>query len=224
MYTQIFKNILLETKHDKRAITDLAKYCHGSFQDNIGEKMVTDEFERDSRWTRLFGSIHIQLQLTAVDGPSLRMLTERIKDEIGSGTRLKHLSKLLLTLGQLEKAKELYAVLLLKQTFDENDKAHYYHQLGCREVTQNDYQMTIEYYEKAVEIKEKSHPPNHPNLATSYNNIKDYSKALTYFERAPDTWQRTLPTNLPHIEHVKQSIESCKSEMEKQKSTVPFLY
>lgn len=47
MYTQIFKNILLEMKHDKQAIKDLANYCRERFRDNMVEKKVIDEFERD---------------------------------------------------------------------------------------------------------------------------------------------------------------------------------
>ncbi|CAF4333357.1 unnamed protein product, partial [Rotaria sordida] len=34
-----------------------------------------------------------------------------------------------------------------------------------------DYSKALEFYEKAHKIKEKALPPNHPSLATSYNNI-----------------------------------------------------
>ena len=47
MYTQIFKEILLEMKHNKQAITGLAKYCRGLFHNNTRELSIINQFERD---------------------------------------------------------------------------------------------------------------------------------------------------------------------------------
>jgi hypothetical protein len=49
MYTQIFKEILLEMKHDTQAIKDFAVYCSKLYSDNIGQLMIIKEFERDYR-------------------------------------------------------------------------------------------------------------------------------------------------------------------------------
>ncbi|CAF1240864.1 unnamed protein product [Adineta ricciae] len=75
----------------------------------------------------------LQLQLTADDDPQLHVLTDRIESEVQ---------------GQLDKAEELYA-LLLEQTSEKNDRAHYHHQLYYLKNNQGDYKMAIEYYEKA---------------------------------------------------------------------------
>ncbi|CAF1386644.1 unnamed protein product [Adineta ricciae] len=147
----------------------------------------------------------VQLQLTADDDPQLRVLTDRIESEVRGSTGWKRLGKLLLTLGQLDKAEELYTVLL-EQTSDKNDRAHYYHQLGYLKDDQGDYKMAIEYYEKALEIEEKTLPSNHPDLATSYNNIGlvydnmgEYSKALSFFEKALEIREKALPSNHPDL-------------------------
>ncbi|CAF1606247.1 unnamed protein product, partial [Adineta ricciae] len=147
----------------------------------------------------------VQLQLTADDDPQLRVLTDRIESEVQGSTGWHRLGKLLLKLGQLHKAEELYTVLL-GQTSDNNDRAHYYHQLGYLKGDQGDYKMAIEYYEKALEIREKTLPSNHPHLATSYNNIGalyknmgEYSKALLFHEKALEIYQKTLPSNHPHL-------------------------
>jgi tetratricopeptide (TPR) repeat protein len=49
MYTQIFKEILLDMKHDPQAIKDLANYCRGLHENNVDELMIIDEFEQNYR-------------------------------------------------------------------------------------------------------------------------------------------------------------------------------
>jgi tetratricopeptide (TPR) repeat protein len=49
MYTQIFKEILLEMKHDKKSIKDLATYCRQFYNNNMKELTVIDEFEHKYR-------------------------------------------------------------------------------------------------------------------------------------------------------------------------------
>jgi tetratricopeptide (TPR) repeat protein len=49
MYTQIFKEILLEMKHELQAIKDLAVYCRKLYNDNVGQLTIIKEFERDYR-------------------------------------------------------------------------------------------------------------------------------------------------------------------------------
>ena len=112
----------------------------------------------------------VELTLTSDDDPQLRMLTEHIREEAGGGTGWQRIGTLLLKISQFDKAEELYTVLL-EQTSDEGEKAHYYNHLGYVKNDQGDYEKAIWYYEKALEIRQKTLPPNHPDLATSYNNI-----------------------------------------------------
>src|SRR5690606_8992546 len=49
MYTQMFKETLLEMKHDSKAINDLATYCRKLHNDNVKVLKIIDEFERDYR-------------------------------------------------------------------------------------------------------------------------------------------------------------------------------
>ncbi|CAF1584911.1 unnamed protein product, partial [Adineta steineri] len=128
----------------------------------------------------------VELQLTSDDDQQLRLLTDRIREQASGGTGWQRLGNLLLKIGQFNKAEELYNVLL-EQTSNEGEKAHYYNQLGTVHLYQDDYEKAIWYYEKALEIQEKTLPSNHPGLATSYNNIGSvynamgqYSKALSF--------------------------------------------
>ncbi|CAF5132424.1 unnamed protein product, partial [Rotaria magnacalcarata] len=54
-----------------------------------------------------------------------------------------------------------------------------------------EYSKALEFYEKHLEITKIFLPPNHPDLATSYNNIGgvydsmgEYSKALEFYEKS----------------------------------------
>ncbi|CAF1224881.1 unnamed protein product [Adineta steineri] len=50
MYTQLFKDILLEMEHDHNQATKiLAVYCHNLYSDNINELNVIDEFKHNYR-------------------------------------------------------------------------------------------------------------------------------------------------------------------------------
>jgi tetratricopeptide (TPR) repeat protein len=49
MYTQIFKEILLDMKYDEKSIKDLANYCRGFYPDNTKELMIINEFEHSYR-------------------------------------------------------------------------------------------------------------------------------------------------------------------------------
>jgi tetratricopeptide (TPR) repeat protein len=59
---------------------------------------------------------------------------------------------------------------------------------------------------KALEIYQKSLPPNHPDLANSFNNIamvyqktKDYAKAVSFCEKGLEIRQKTLLPNHPDL-------------------------
>ncbi|CAF4533039.1 unnamed protein product, partial [Rotaria sp. Silwood2] len=46
MYTQIFKEILLNMKHDQQAVKDLVKFYQEEYEGNVQEIKLIDEFER----------------------------------------------------------------------------------------------------------------------------------------------------------------------------------
>ena len=63
-----------------------------------------------------------------------------------------------------------------------------------------DHRKALEYHKKALAICEKAHPPEHPDLAASYNNIGDtyydlgdHRKALEYHKKAVAIYEKSLP-------------------------------
>ncbi|CAF1334267.1 unnamed protein product [Adineta steineri] len=171
---------------------------------------------------------HVELQLTSDDDQQLRVLTDQIRKEATGPTGWRRLGILLIKIGQFNKAEELYNVLL-EQTSDEGEKAIYYHQLGYVKNNQGDYKKAIWYYEKALEIRQKTLPSNHPDLTTSYNNIGsvyknmgEYSKALSFYEKALEIQQQTLPSDHPDLAASYNNIGSVHDEMREYSKALPF--
>jgi tetratricopeptide (TPR) repeat protein len=147
----------------------------------------------------------VDLILTGDNDPQLRALTERMREETSGSKGWLRLGKLMIKIGQFNKAEELYDILL-KQTTNDREKSHLFHQLGCIKNDQGKYEEAVGFYEKALEIKQKILPPTHSDLAGSYNNIGlvynnmwEYSKALSYYEKALEISQKTLPANHPDL-------------------------
>jgi tetratricopeptide (TPR) repeat protein len=70
-----------------------------------------------------------------------------------------------------------------------------------------EYSKALSSQEKVLEIRQQSLPPNHPDLAMSYNNIGavydnmgEYSKAQSFYKRAMDIGEKLLPLNHPELQ------------------------
>ena len=151
---------------------------------------------------RLF---EVRLVLTSEDDPELRRLTDRIEEDLGTSTGWHRLGQLLLDLGDVDKAEELYLALLLQKPAEEDEGA-YYHQLGSIKDQQGDYKEAVRYYQQALSIRERIFPSTDPLLATSYNSIGavyddmgDFSQALSFYNKALDIRLKTLPPSHPDL-------------------------
>ena len=85
-----------------------------------------------------------------------------------------------------------------------------------------EYPKALSSYERSLEIYKVMLPPNHPLLATSYNNIGlvyknmgEYSKALSYLQKAYDIRVKALPSTHPHLIGTKNWIEQVKTMLSK---------
>jgi tetratricopeptide (TPR) repeat protein len=151
--------------------------------------------------------IQVDLTLTGEnDDKDLRILTDRIREEtLPKEKGWYRLGWALYKMGEFQKSQQVYEVML-EQTSNESEKGNVYCQLGSAKKDQGEYEEAIAYYEKSLEIDKKTLPPNHLNLAHSYNNIGlayynmgEYSKALSSHENALEIRQQSLPPNHPDL-------------------------
>jgi tetratricopeptide (TPR) repeat protein len=143
----------------------------------------------------------VELTLTTDNDKDLLALTECIREETERSTQWDALGQLLYKLGQMDRAQQIYQ-LLLNDEFDEDKKSHLYFMLGSINDSQGAFNDAITFHEKSAEIRQRSLPSNHPHLADSYNsiavvcdNIGEYSKALSYYEKSLAIQQQSLPSN-----------------------------
>ena len=83
-----------------------------------------------------------------------------------------------------------------------------------------DYPKALEYYQKALAIKEKVLGEEHPSTATSYNNIGgvfdsrgDYPKALEYYQKALAIFEKVLGEEHPNTATVRNNIRATHRAM-----------
>ncbi|CAF2109770.1 unnamed protein product [Rotaria magnacalcarata] len=156
------------------------------------------EHDNDRLW-------QVELKSTNDDDPQRHKLTERIRQQTMGLTGWHSLGQLLIMIDQFSKAEDLYKVLL-KQSDDEYEKAHFNHHLGVIKEKQGVYDMAIHFYEKSLEINRQILAPDHHYLASSYNGIGmaymkkgDYAKALSSHEKSLQMFEKTLGPNDCHV-------------------------
>jgi tetratricopeptide (TPR) repeat protein len=169
----------------------------------------------------------VELTLTSDNDKDRRILTDCIRERTEGSTGWDRLGQLLLKVGQPEKAEQVYE-FLLKQTTDESHTGNIYHRLGSTKYHQGKYQEAIKFYEKAIAIRQQSLPPNHPDLAMSYNNIGNvyttmgmYPKALSSHEKALEIRQQSLLPTHPDLAMSYDSIGSVSYYMKEYSEALP---
>jgi tetratricopeptide (TPR) repeat protein len=185
---------------------DISEFSHFDIEEEVLFSMHTvfriGDIKRINEDSPVF---KVQLTLTADDDEELRLLTSQIDEEVSNTTGWGRLGRLLIQVGQVNKAEELY-LSLLENTSIQSDLNHYNHMMGIIKNGQGDYPEAVRYYQNALDIAKKIFSENDPDLASSYtqigqvhNNMGEYSNALSYYEKALDIFKKSLPENHPKL-------------------------
>jgi tetratricopeptide (TPR) repeat protein len=149
----------------------------------------------------------VDLTLTGDNDPQLHALTTSVRAETYPGNKgWYRLGQLMIKLGQFNKAEEL-CEMLFKQTTNEYDKGYLFYQVGWIKSGQGKYSEAIRFYEKVLEICQKTFPANYLeveaacyiSIGFAYKNMRENSKALSYYEKVLEILQKGLPTNHPNL-------------------------
>ncbi|CAF3374055.1 unnamed protein product [Rotaria sp. Silwood2] len=163
-----------------------------------------DQIQRihDDHTDRLW---QVNLTLMGNDNDDLNNLTENIYPELSRATGWSRFGSILMKLGESSKAEKLYKILL-EMTLSDKNRGDYNNQLGFVYYKMDEYSKALSSYEQSLEIRKKTLPPNHSDLAITYNsignvyrNIGEYSKALSFYEQSLEIQKIALPPNHPAL-------------------------
>lgn len=143
---------------------------------------------------------YVQLNLCTNHNHPLQLLIQEKKNDLNIvDTDLLSFGFILENMGKIDEAEKYYQTMLNHLSKDHEDIDRCYHALG--EITQKkgDYDASLNWYNKSIEIDRKLSNENDLNIANSYNSIAvvysrkgDYTLALESFKKALDIWTKIL--------------------------------
>ncbi|UJR32550.1 hypothetical protein I4U23_020012 [Adineta vaga] len=140
-----------------------------------------------------------QVNLTMTDSADLQLkqLTEYMRKEVGILSGKHRLGNLMIAMGEWNKAKDIYEVLL-----QEEEDPYIIQQLGFIAHKMNNLDIALQYYRDALSLFTTLLSPNDSGLATIHSNIdcvlseKEYlDEALKQFERSLELQRRARTYN-----------------------------
>ena len=175
---------------------------------------------------RLF---EVHLVLTPEVDQKLAKLTETCQKKVQNYSGWTRVGQLLVEQKLVAKAQWLFTTLL-EQTTDLDEQSSYYHQLACIHDRKNENDKAISFYEKALEIRLKTCPEYHPDLADFYGKIAalakhmgQYSKAVVYYEKLVDWKEKMLPSGHPDLVTVYNRLGMAYTKQGEQKKALTAL-
>jgi tetratricopeptide (TPR) repeat protein len=149
----------------------------------------------------------VSLTLTHNIDQQLKHLTDYINNELGDQDGWCRLGSLMLRMGELEKAEQIFKTIIeTTSAIDSTKLALIYNSLGLTQEMMGKYPTALSYYQKTLEIQQNSLSHNHPDLGRTYNNIGmvyqlmgEYSTALSYYQKTLDIQQKSLSHNHPNL-------------------------
>jgi tetratricopeptide (TPR) repeat protein len=134
----------------------------------------------------------VNLTLTSDTDQQLTQLTQYMREETTGSTGLHRMGRLMIVMGQFNKAEEIY-ILLLQTTSDDDREvlAQIHHQLGYISDHKNDLSSALSHYQQSLGHALTYSSSDDLRLSSTYTNIgailyqqRDLNGALKHFGRA----------------------------------------
>jgi tetratricopeptide (TPR) repeat protein len=168
----------------------------------VGSIFRLDKIECDNE-----GIWNIQMVLCSDNDHQLQTLFQHMKNELGSEqTNVLVFGHLLRKMGKLDDAEKYYRRFLKDFSYNDLNMAHCYHALGLVEADKGNYESSVTWYNKSLEIFRRMLKSDDPNLAIPLNSIAiihqqkgDYTLALESYEKALMIWKQAFGEDHPHV-------------------------
>jgi tetratricopeptide (TPR) repeat protein len=149
----------------------------------------------------------IQMTLCSDDDHQLKGIFEHMKNEHGGGEKnLLSFGNVLADMGKFDEAEKYYLRLLKHLSPDDPDIARCYHGLGNVTDESGDYDSSLNWHKKSLELRIRSLKSDHPHLAPSYISIgcthfnkRDYQQALESYNKAYEIIKKAFGESHPDI-------------------------
>jgi len=138
------------------------------------------------------GILIVRMKLCSNNDNQLKSLFQHMqKKGIKGETTLLSFGHLLKDMGKWDDAEKYYHRFLNESSDNDQSKASYYHGLGSVAKKKCDYESSLKWHNKSLEIKMRVLKPDDPSIAISHLSIgnvyqekKDYAHALESYEKA----------------------------------------
>lgn len=127
---------------------------------------------------------------------NLQATFDCLKRQYGNGeTNLHSFAFALAQMGKIEEAERCFLRVLKENPVEIEDVAACYHNLGDLWNEKSDYEMSLKWHNKALELMQRILSPHDYRIGVSYNSIAvvyskmgDLTRALEYYQKASDIW------------------------------------
>ncbi|CAF3665615.1 unnamed protein product [Rotaria socialis] len=166
---------------------------------------IQHQREKDSQLVHI-----VRMTLCSDNNHNAKLVYETMKSELGvdgtEKTSLLHFGDALNEMGKFNVADKYFHRLLYQLPNNHADIAHCYHGLGEAATGKGEYEASLEWLHKALEIRIQTLPSDHDDIGQTHNCIGisfegqgEYNLALESYGRALTIWQLTKDKNYHRV-------------------------
>jgi tetratricopeptide (TPR) repeat protein len=167
----------------------------------------------------------IRMRLSNDKNKKFKYLFEQTKNQYNTEEiNILSFGKILRKMNKYDEAEKFYRRLLKELPYNHPNIVDCHYGLGIVLDEKGDYESSIEWHQKSIEIKKQILKANNPSIGYSYNSIAnvyqkkgDYKHAIEYYTKALNIWKKIFGENHPDVAMCLNNI-GCLYENEKKYS------
>ncbi|CAF1368394.1 unnamed protein product [Adineta steineri] len=206
-YEKVFFQINADPRIDNiKAFSNITSLSYYSNEEEI-LFMIGSIFKLNNVLQDTDGIWIIQMSLCSFDDEQLQALFQHMKNQLGKEeTNLLKFTQILKDMGKLEEAEKYIFRLLNQLSKDHKDIASCYFQLGGIARCKSDYDLSLEWLNKSLQIRMQTLESDDPIITSNYNAIAmvyrkkdDCKRALEAYNKALVIYRKVYDENHPTV-------------------------